>query len=71
MVVLPAAIPVMPTGELPFTVAVALLAVLHAPPAVPLVNVVIAPWQMVFEPVMLPGVALTVNASVALHEPIV
>ena len=71
MVVLPAPIPVMPTGELPFTVAIALLAVVHVPPAVPLVNVVTAPWHIVLLPVMLAGVALTVNDNVALHDPIV
>ena len=71
MVVLPAPIPVMPTGELPFTVAIALLAVLHVPPAVPSVNVVVAPWHIVLLPVMLAGVVLTVNDNVALHEPIV
>jgi hypothetical protein len=52
-------------------VAIVALPLLHVPPDVRSVNVVITPWQIIFVPVMATGVVFTVNESVDLHDPIV
>lgn len=56
----PAVIPVAMPVDAPI-VAMAVLPLLHVPPGVALLRVVVLPWQMVLVPVMAGGEASTVN----------
>lgn len=63
---MPAAIPVT-TPVLELTVATDVLPLLHVPPLVALLNVVVNPTQVLAMPVLAPGPVLTVTTVVLGH----
>ena len=58
-----------PTTPTEFTVAIAVALLLHDPPVIVLLSVVVAPVQRLALPAMLAGTAFTVTAFVADAEP--
>jgi hypothetical protein len=62
----PALIPVS-TPDVPLMVAIAALLLLHVPPGVTSLSVVVAPLHMDVIPVMLPGNGFTVTLCVIRH----